>query len=87
MIRYVTRWALSTGIRRLDGVIHRSNGREYFSALQHHPVVFVRTSEAFETEAEAVRHAYAMAEKKVASLKKQAAKLRDPAWRPKVVEK
>ncbi len=84
MIRYVTRWALSTGIIRVDGRIHVGISGEYFSADGG---IFVPTKEAFETEEEAVRHAHEMAAKKAASLEKQAAKLLDPAWRPKVVSR
>ncbi len=77
-VRYVTRWALSTGIRKETG--EYVDGK-YFKSRD----VFVSAKEAHETLDDAIRCAKLMAEKKAKSLRKQADVLSDPNWEPNVI--
>jgi hypothetical protein len=77
MIRYVTRWALTTGIRMVDGQYTADN--KYFSKYG----MFVTSGEAFETEEEAIEQAKKMAKHKVELLKKQI-KVFENNWQPKI---
>jgi len=81
MIRYVTRWALSTGIRKVAGKY--DDRGEYFMGPDH---LFVKASEAFETVEEAQARAREMAKKKAVSLRKTLAKFEDPKWAADVIE-
>ena len=77
-IRYVTRWALSTGIRTIRGE-YTEDGR-YFTARG----IFVSAREAFESLVDAKEDARQKAVKKGARLIAQGKKLSDPRWEPKV---
>ncbi len=81
MKRYITRWALSKGIRYVEGRYVMPG--DYFSAG---PGIFVRANEAFETLEEAKAKTREMAAKQVKSLLAKAKKLSDPNWEPKVIE-
>ena len=82
MIRYVTRWALTSGIRKVDG--------EYTSGLRHfHDAgmgVFVNANETTETLRAAHAKAREMASREADRLEARMKSLRDPNWRAKVVE-
>ena len=79
MVRYVTRWALSTGIRQVDGK-YTDDGKYFFAGA-----IFVTAAEAHESMAKAFAQARKMAAHKVESLRKQVAAFSDPKWSPKVV--
>ncbi len=85
MIRYVTRWALSTGIRKVTGSytkdMYFTDG--YFTDGRG---IFVSAREAFETVELAQQEARRLADRRIASFKKQIAKLESPSWTAKVVE-
>lgn len=83
MIRYVTRWALSTGIRRIDG--EYTDDGKYFTNKQGSAHVFVSAREAHETIEAATACARMMASKKAKALRAQADKLSASTWTPKVV--
>jgi len=76
--RYVTRWALTSGIREVSGE-YTEDGR-YFTARG----LFVTADEAFDELSKAKSLAKQMARKKAASLRKTAEKLADPAWEPRI---
>jgi hypothetical protein len=80
MIRYVTRWALSSGIRSVNGE-YTEDGK-----YSHGKWVFVYAKEAFESLEKAVAEAKRMAKQRAANLRKNAEKLESPQWKPKVIE-
>jgi hypothetical protein len=80
VIRYVTRWALSTGIRTVRG--QYTDDGKYFIC----PSLFISAKEVFETLDAAKEDARRRAAKKGASLIAQGKKLSDPKWEPKVQE-
>ncbi len=80
MLRYVTRWALSTGIRQLDGEF--TDNAKFFIAKS--PVIWLRTGETWVTLDDAQVEARRMADKRIATLKRAIAKLEDPNWKAKV---
>lgn len=83
MVRYITRWALSSGIRKVEG--HYTDDGKYFSSRAGTMGgVFVSSKEAFVTLEAAQAAAKEMALRKVASLKRQIAALESPVWRAKV---
>ncbi len=84
MIRYVTRWALSTGIREVEGE-YTEDGK-YFTSSKGYPI-FVSSREAHISLAEAVFEAKRMAAKRAKNLRAQAEKLESPDWQPKVVRR
>ena len=84
MVRYVTRWALSTGIRIVDGE-YTEDGK-YFHSRKNYGGIFVAAREASETLELAQEEARRMAVKKVASLKKQIKQWEDPIWRADVID-
>jgi hypothetical protein len=79
--RYVTRWALTSGIVKVIG--YYTEDALYFT---NHGAgnVFVKAYEAYESLAAAQACACAMATKRAARLRAQADKLADPAWEAKV---
>ncbi len=80
MIRYVTRWALSTGIKKVEGE-YTDNGK-YF----HAGGVFVSASEAFDDLDKAKAEAKKRAQAKAKRLLAQSQALSDPRWQPKICE-
>lgn len=78
VIRYVTRWALSTGIRTIRGE-YTDDGR-YFAASG----IFVAAKEAFANLDDAKNDARVRAARKGARLIAQGKKLSDPKWEPKL---
>ena len=80
-IRYVTRWALSTGIRKVEG--EYTEDGDYFTGGTGFARVFVSKREAFETFTEALGVARTMAKKKAVSLRQSADAMADPNWEPK----
>jgi hypothetical protein len=81
MIRYVIRWALTTGIRKVDGSYTDSG--KYFSDGR---CLFVSSSETYESLEEAEACAREMAKKRAKRLREQAKKFESADWKPKVVE-
>ena len=81
MKRFVTRWALTSGVRVMEGTY--TEDEKWFRGVKYG---FLRSSEVFKTLPEAVAHARVMARKKAESLAAQSMKLSDPKWEPKVVE-
>lgn len=82
MKHYVTRWALSTGIRVIDNGRYTDDGK-YFIAPSDG--IFVAAREAHETLEQALVCARVMATKKAKQMRANADKFSDPTWQPKVV--
>ncbi len=82
VIRFVTRWALTSGIRTVEGEYY--DNKSYFSGKWKDYSIFVSAKEAFETLAGAKEEARRMAKKRASRLMAQAKKLSDPKWEPKV---
>jgi hypothetical protein len=82
MIRYVTRWALSSGIRAVEGE-YTEDGK-YFHGEELFTCIYAK--EAFESLEKAVAEAKRMAKQRAANLRKSAEKLESPQWKPKVIE-
>jgi hypothetical protein len=85
MKRFITRWALSSGIRTVNGE-YTEDGK-YFTGGNGYDRVFVSAKEAHEFLPDAVACARKMAAKKAASLCAMAAKLSAPSWQPKIIDK
>jgi hypothetical protein len=85
MIRYITRWALSSGIRVVDGN-YTDDGKYFAANTGTFSAVFVSADEAFETIERAQAQARKMADHKINSLMKQVAVLRDPYWKAKIAK-
>ncbi len=81
MKRYVTKWALSSGIVAVTGEYLDSG--KYFSGDGPRGV-FVKAAEAHETLEQARACAKEMAKKKAKSLAKQVKALGASTWEPKV---
>ena len=73
--RYVTKYALSDGIKKLEGVLFTPSGSDTYFTSEKSNEFFVAPTDYFETFEEAVIRANALRAKKIASLKKQIAKL------------
>lgn len=85
MIRYVTRWALTSGIRRVDGE-WRENGRYFTGRDGDGCRVFVSRPEAHETLEQAIICARAMAKNEGAKLEAKARKFLATTWEPKFAD-
>lgn len=70
---YLSKYALSGGIKELEGEVLEFNGRQFVEYGRFNS--YALGTEIHETRAEAVMAAEAMRVKKIASLRKQIAKL------------
>ena len=80
---YVTKYALTSGIREVEAD-EPSDGSAYISVKEWHFACFALGRDAFRTREEAEARAVVMAKKKLANLRKQIAKVEhlvvEPKW-------